>query len=558
MRIARLAVALFLLPACASTLDRARTARDRGDIEDAQAYYERALEDSALEPVARQELATMLADDAGRLEESDPGRAESVYEEALRLDAVNGPALTGLVRMLRKAGRTDRAQEVINAAAAAGSCGACNRLAVVLLLDRADEELRQKNWDAAIGHYSKAQELRAQTRPALAIANAHMMAGRHEEAATALDDAAALMTNSDASLRAEFARLRRTIVTAAIEAGNLDLADRARRIHIAGEASEELVALARAIADGLMNDGKTDEALVRYEALLSEQSELSITDAQRTELLGRVVNVYANRGTAHLHAGEAEQADAALAQAIELDPEDWVLKLQRILAVSESTGAEPALAALDKVPEETVGLANTRAIVLSQRVLELMEAGELEQAKATLAKAQAASSDLPEVHLAAARVLSRTPIELDRRERSAVKGRTAMIHYPGEVYAYGEALGELDWVRGAMRKRNEQYLFTAPWLGSRADALHEEIAAVYPYAVAFRADPEPQLVLKNEGPGFLEVSVSAPDVDEELGIGAGEEREMTLPDSGIVTLKLGKRKQVFYAEPYTRVTLPLR
>lgn len=558
MRIARLGLVLLLTTACGSALEKARTARDVGAYEAARAHYERAMKDPQVETVARQELATLIAEGAAKLEKTDPEEAEREYERALELDPVNGTALTGLIRMFRRSGRIERAEQTLSAAAATGPCGACNRLSVVLLLDAADHEAKTEQWDRAIETYTRVLKLRPQPRAALAIAHAHAQANRRAEAIAALERALELVPENDVASTTEAISIRGSIVTAALEADEIDLADRASSIAVTGEAPEPRLELVLAIIDHLTRAGKLDDALARYERLLSGEGDLLDSDAKHDELSVRVANIHANRATAHLHDGEGAAAEEALAKALELRPADTALKLQRIIAVSSRTGAEPALAALQQIPSDAVGWANTRAILLSLRAIELVEAGDLETARSHLAEAQKARHDLPEVHLAAACILARTPIELDRKEKKALASKRSMVRYGRGVHRYAEALGELDWVHGNLANRTRQSLFTAAWLKAKTEALSTELRGLYPFEVKFRADPEPRLVLKNEGTAFLEVSVQSPDHTDDFALQPDEARTIDLPDSGLVTLHIGNRKQLYFAEPYTQVTLPVR
>jgi tetratricopeptide (TPR) repeat protein len=556
MRIAPIVLCL-LLPGCASTLDKARVARDEGALDDARGLYERAMKDAQTAPVARQELATMLSEHASRIEESDPEAAAAEYAHALQLDPVNAMALTGTVRLLRGKGELERAEDVLRTAAATGPCGTCNRLSVVILLERADRELRNENWDGAIELYTKAQTLRSQAEPAVSIVNAHVMAGRGDDAVAALQEAQPLMLQADAVTVGEFVRLRQSIVKQALERDEIELADRARAVHLANEPVAQRIELALAVARHLAAEDRMDEALARYEALVDDEAEPPVPDAVRSDVLTRIVNIHANRATGHLHEGRGDDADAALVKALELRPDDWALKLQRILAVCPKTGAQAALAALDQVPKDVVGLADTRAILLSQRALELAEAGDLAAAEESLTRAQELRGDLPEVHLAAAQILSQQPLELDARERKALRGSMSFVRYEAEPRRYAEALAELHWARTASERRSRNSLFVAPWLGEKMHALAARLRTAYPYDVEFRSEPEPRLVLKNTSAAYLEVSLRGIDDGRDLGLPPDGEESLTLADSGLLTLQIGKRKRVFFAEPYTVVTLPV-
>ena len=547
----RVALAFALALGCASPLEKGRTAAAQGLFTDAEAHFRKAMRDPKTQKDARDELARMHAKRAQGT--GDVAAAEALYHRALELIPTHDQALTGLVRLLRREKRHDDALRELDAAAQQGECPACQRLKVVVLLELGDRELEKKNWDAALKHYSAAQELRKQPAAAVAIANAHAGAGRFKEAATALNDARGMMAEADESLLKNFFEIRRFVIDKALAQGDVDIADDARGVGLANEDPAARFALALLVADYLFDKGQPDKALERYEALFEK------AEGEDKQAIGkRASKIYANRATAALHAGDGAKADAALSKAIAFDSEDWVLKLQRILALSGRSGARKALAGIAQVPAKTVGLAHCRAILWSLRVEEQISEGDIDGARDSLKKAQKAHPDLPEVHLATARILAETEVEgLGRPEIRALLGKTSLVDYSrGTVLRYGEALSELDWVYTELGARKKTGLFTAPWVRERSKALERRLAMKYPHKVKFREQSEPFIELANEGPGFVKVVVTGPqDFSVDAGIAGNNDHGVHLPSPGLVRLKIGKKKKIFYAEPFIRVRI---
>ena len=554
-----LVTALGWAPGCATTLDKAQQAHQDGALDDAQVLYEKAAGKADTQDEATVGLAELFVLRGKRVDKAAPAKAEAHYREALALVPAHEAALTSLVRLLRREGELSRAREAIVQAEATGNCGGCKRLTLVIVLDGADQAFAAGDCAAARTLYETAQAQRAQPGVAVAIAATHLEVAAMADAETALLAAVPLMLAADVSTRDRFVAIRVVLLSAAIKAADFPRADQLVAMVLPKEPSAEKTERSLRIAHAVFEGGDAPAALERYATLLAIEGDEALSQTLQTSVTDRMATIYAGRGTTELHAGRATEAQAELELAIALRPTDWLLKLQRILALSSRTGATPALASLKKVPAKTPGLAHTRAILLSLEVRELVSRGELELAAASLAKAQRAHPDLPEVHLAAAYVLARTPTdELEARDRKALLGRKSLVTYDGEVFRYAEALAELSWVRSEMDDRKPDYPFTAAWLASSSDALRSSLASVYPYAVEFQPEPEPLVLLHNRGGGFIEVSVSGPDgFSDELGIPPGDTREVVPPDSGLLKLRVGRAKRVYYAEGYAKVIVDL-
>jgi tetratricopeptide (TPR) repeat protein len=554
MRHAWLGVVLVALTACATSLDKARSARQQGAWADAESLYRKSFDDPKLATTARQELASMHAKRAD--ESKDAAAAEKLYRRALELESTHDGALTGLIRLMRRTDRLDEAKALLEQTSAAQPCEPCDRLEIVLLLELGERELEAERWDAALAYFEKAQGIRAQGGPAVAIANAYARAGQLDKAVASLEQAQPIMAQADASLRDSFFDVRLYVVAAAVDKRDLALADRARAIVLPSEPPGKQLALGIIVADHVMQRGDAKAAADRYVALLEIPD---LDEAGREKLIDRAVKIHANEATAQLHAGNGDAADVALSKAIELRPDDWVLKLQRVLALSGRSGARKGLDSLGAVPTGTVGLTSTRAILLSLRVEEQLASGDLAGAKASLAEAQKVEPDLPEVHLATAHVLARTVVSgVDARELQALRGKKAIVRYPGDVLRYGEALSEIDFVKAELTKRRKTTLFTAPWIGAATEKLESQLFRVYPHNVKFREQAEPLVVLFNGGDRALDVKVVGPDDYRDRAVIAPDDlHELALPRSGVLHLEVGRNKRVFFSEPFIEVTLKL-
>lgn len=545
------------LGGCATTLDKARDARELGEYEEARSLYEEAMTDAELQGTAREELAQMYVDRAEKA--GSTSEAEREYRQALTVDGVYAPALTGLVRLLRDQKRVKDARLAIDGARKAGECPTCNRLELVVILEEADAAAKAERWKDALQGYTEAQEVRPQPAVALSIVQAQLALGAHAEAVLALQRAVPLMVEADAGATGTFVALRQRLFDYAIAQNDVPMADQVRALELGNEPQPPLFALELRVADHLLEKVDGELALARYESMLARTGAEALNAEQVETVNGRVARIYANRGTALLNEGKSKNADWAFKKAIEIRPDDWSLKLQRVIAISESVGSQKALESLSGVPEGTYGLETTRGIVAALRVRELVEMGELDAARTALADVQAEYGEVPEGHLVAAMVLAKTPVEgLSKKERKAALSTKSLVIYPGDaINRYAEAKAELAWVKQAMAASDKDKLFIAPWLGTELGRLDRELAVAYPPLVEFRADPDSVIVLHNTGAGYLDVVVTGDELEQEFGLPPGERSEFIAPVPGLINLRINGEKRFYVAEPYAKVTVRL-
>lgn len=549
----------LLMGGCATTIDKARDARNIGEYDEARSLYEEAMAEPKMQQTAQEELAQMYVDRAVAAEPSNKQEAEREYRQALTVDPVFAPALTGLVRLLRDDGRIKDARLAIDGARQKGECPTCNRLELVVLLEEADAAAKAERWQEALTGYTEAQEVRPQPAVALLIVQAQLALKAHPEAIAALQRAVPLMIEADANATQNFVALREQLFTHALDEGDVPSADQVRALSLANETQPPLFAMELRVADHLLEKVDGELALARYESMLARKEGEALSAKQVDAVNTRVARIYANRGTALLNEGKSNNADWAFKKAIEIRPDDWSLKLQRVIAISESVGSEKALESLSTVPTGTYGLKTTQGIVAALRVRELLGIGEVEAARTALVKVQSEYGSVPEGHLVAAMVLAKSPFEgLSKKERKAALSTRALVMYPGDrVHRYAEAKAELAWVKMAMAASDKDKLFIAPWLGTELARMDRELAVAYPPVVEFRADPEPVIVLHNTRSGYIDVVVQGEELEEEFGIPTGDKTEFTAPAAGLLYLRINGEKRVFVAEPYAKVTIRL-
>jgi tetratricopeptide (TPR) repeat protein len=548
------------LTACASTLDQAREAEELGDSARAEALYRQAMREPKHARTAKEELADFFVDAAREVEKTDSGRAEEAYRSALQIDPSHDGALTGLTRLLMDASRYDHAFEVVEAGNATGRCAACKRLTAVVLLGRAEHRLSQKRWTAAREDFARALQVMPDSRTALAIVKTHAAVGNEEPAADALAQAAKLVREGDKDALRQFNELRGQLVIGAVRDGNLEVADRLLGIRAPGvDAATQHGLFVRAAVE-LRRLGAEDAAVRRLETAMSfgKKGGAALDEKARAEVVRHLVEVYSRRGGDSLSRGDAVAADKALARALELTPDNWTLRLQRVLAVAAQAKVEPALQALAHVPRGTKGRAEVEAILESLHVNELLARDDMEGAQRALERAKAAYPDLPEVHVAIAQLLALTPVEDLTRGQIKDLRRRGLFDYPGgHVNRYGEALSELDWARKQAQGLGRGYPYRGPATEQIMSRLEQQIRAFFP-KVEFQGQPTMVLTLGNTSSSALDVAISGPEGFEEFVlVPAGEKRAVTIPEPGFVRLRIENRRVSMAAEPYTKLEVDL-
>ena len=548
------ALLLALAGGCASALEKARVARDARDYPKAEQYYRTALTgDPADRPKAAKELAGLKVTLAhNKLKKGDAVAAEKLFVEATQLDPKDDKAIDGLGRAQAEQGRLDDAISTLSVE----GCAQCRRYLSVLLLQRAAKREAATEVAAARDDYQKAQALVPDVTTALAIARLYDGEGDPEATLKAVEAAVPLIVEGDAASQATFRALREKGVLAAVTRGDVATIDRWLNLFPPGAGGDEWYTLQVRVTQQLHRENQTDLALARARHLLSAKYASTLPAHRKADFERFLADVYRLLGVKFLREGKIVEADDNFRQAMEFAPTDNKIKLLRGLAIAGMKDVGKAQQVLAALPKDTKGYNEVTAILESMVVHDKLAEDDLEGARAALARAQAASSEQPEVHVAMAELLFVTPVaNLAKKALKDIK-KNGLVKYPNdEVNRYGEALSELAWAREQAKGLGEGYLFRGPGIDGRMDALERQIRAFYPFPVEF--NPDSTTILKLRGAGG-EVLVKGPgDFAETVSVPAGGTSEVTVREPGLVSLRVGKRTVVLVTEPYTRLTVEL-
>jgi len=548
------ALLLALAGGCASALEKARVARDARDYPRAEQYYRTALTgDPADRPKAAKELAGLKVTLAhNKLKKGDAVAAEKLFVEATQLDPKDDKAVDGLGRAQAEQGRLDDAISTLSAP----GCALCRRYLSVLLLQRAAKREAATEVAAARDDYQKAQALVPDVTTALAIARLYDGEGDAEATLKAVEAAVPLIVEGDAASQATFRALREKGVLAAETRGDVATIDRWLNLFPPGAGGDEWYTLQVRVTQQLHRENQTDLALARARHLLSAKYASTLPAHRKADFERFLADVYRLLGVKFLREGKIVEADDNFRQAMEFAPTDNKIKLLRGLAIAGMKDVGKAQQVLAALPKDTKGYNEVAAILESMVVHDKLAEDDLEGARAALARAQAASSEQPEVHVAMAELLFVSPVaNLAKKALKDIK-KNGLVKYPNdEVNRYGEALSELAWAREQAKGLGEGYLFRGPGIDGRMDALERQIRAFYPFPVEF--NPDSTTILKLRGAGG-EVLVRGPgDFEETVSLPAGGSSEVTVREPGLVSLRVGKRTVVLVTEPYTKLTVEL-
>lgn len=554
-----LGLSLVGLAACSSTLERARGARSANDDVKAEQLYRKAIAgDPQDKASAQRELGDLKFDQAQRKAKQDPAAAEKLARESLTYYPENEKAIDLLGRVVAAQGRDDEAIQLLSGDGGK-TCELCKRYLSVLLLERAAKREAAREWEGARTDYSQAIDLVPDASAALAVARCGEQLGDIEGMTRAMERAVPMIRADDQAAQAEFRGFRERTVLAAAGRGDVPLCDRWLNFFPPNSGGDGWYVLQLRVAQELYRQKKVEVAIGRARHILGPTHADQLPPTRKTEFERFLADIYRLQGVGYLREGKLIEADDNFRLAMEYAPADDKIKLLRALAIAGNKEVPRALQVVQALPKETKGYNEVLAILESMVVADRLAEEDLEGAKAALARAQAASSETPEVHVAMAEMLFVTPAAGISKNIVRQLKKGGLIKYPNdEVNRYGEALSELAWAREQARGLGDGYLFRGPGIDGRMANLERQIRSFYPFPVEFNADATTILRLRFKSGASGEVNVRAGDFEQTVAVPAGSEGgEVVLREPGLTFLRFGGKTSTFVTEPYTKLTIEL-
>jgi tetratricopeptide (TPR) repeat protein len=564
LKLSVLALGLALaLPGCSGKLNKARDAwaDGEGDFEEAEPLYREAMQNERTKEDAKHELAQAYVF-LGQRYKNKLKIAYDYFEKALELEPDNFAAIEGMARVMMQRGMPEDALALVERGAKLKGCKGCKRLLTVLLIQRGDAWMAAGYFPQAETDYGRALAIIPNAGVALNIVRAQVARGDYEAAGGGLKPAADMILAVDVDQRKQFLDLRRQIVVKLLEQGKAEVAEKLLDLAPVGVGPEEQLQSAIEVALELKKANKPDAGIDRLEAMVAaaKGGKLRIDEGRLVMLEELVADLYVSRSALRLSQDDIQGAEEDLARALQLQPGSGQIELQRVLAAyAGKKDLAAAEAALAKISPKTKGFAKVTAILASAKVHQLVAAGKVDAARASLEVAKAKGADLPEVHIANADVLAVTELNLPgvwKRDLKEVRAR-GLVKYPNNrITRLGEALSELDWARQAITTKGAEQQFRGPGTQKRLEELQAKLAKLYPFTVKHKEKAGAALVFTNKGsaPAAAKVQRCA---SADAKVAPGQSSRVDIPKAGFCEITLGGRSAAFIAEPNTEVEVPL-
>jgi tetratricopeptide (TPR) repeat protein len=547
-----------------SELEQAAAALEAGDEAKAEKIYRDTMRAHGKHSEeARALLINMLINRAGRLlEKGKPEEAMGHYREALSLDETRDESRIAYARALMK---LERYTEAIDALMAGKGCRGCKTMVSVIYLERGQAGVRDGEYADALTDFDMALSMNRDPLTVLQKVDVYTKGGYGTalEAVGYLDQALRIMPPDQVSAQQVWWEQR----TALIYQAALNHEDPAISAALAFEdprrgvdptqSKVDRLQLAMYAASLQIYAQDFDQGIARGLATYAE-AETGVPEDARTALREVLMGLFMQRVALHLAADEEAAARKALAQALELDPENRILNFQNVLVTAaRNTGSARTM--IDKWssdPEYT----RMRALIELAYVRKMSDIGQFTAAKTGLDRAEKLAPDLLDVKLMHAEW--ETTVRFDGLKKTWAEQFREIdtFSYPGgRINYYGRALAYVNEVEAAYDENAQRDYLRMPGFGKRLAAFKKSLE-FYPYAVQM-AGPDyatkGTLLLVREEDGEVEVKIAGPKQEHVVKVpGKGSvEVDLGMPGFAVVGAPAGKK--AVFAEPGVKIVIAI-
>lgn len=545
-----------------SVIEDAELALEQGDEAGAEKLYRDAMRSKGKHSEeARALLINMLINRGGRL--FDAGKSEDAmghYREALALDTRRNESRIAYARALMK---VERFTEAIDVLMDGKDCRGCKTMTSVIYLERGQAGVRDGEYADALTDFDLALGMNRDPMTVLAKVDVYTQGkyGTGLEAVGYLDQALRLMPPDQVGAQQVWWEKRNLVIyTAALnhedEAISAALSFPDPRRNVAeGQRVLDRLNLAMYAASLQIYANDFELGIARGLRAYGEANG-AIDEAPLTALRETLMSLFMQRVSLHLAANEVPEARKAIAQALELDPQNRVLNMQDVLAMAERHIGS-ARQMLEKWADDPE-YARMRALIDLANVRKMMSIGQFTAALASLERAEKFAPDLIDTRLMRAQFETQNRFEGLKKvwfERFSELGSYA---YPqGRINNYGRALAYLRDVQSKYDEAAARDYLRMPGFDQQLTQLEKSITAFYPYdAVLAPADKAGQamLLLVREETGEVEVKIVGPTTDQVVKLGGPGQQEVLLAAPGLAVVD--GNKPVF-AEPGVKIIVKL-
>lgn len=534
-------------------LDAAHEALAIGDEPKAEQHLRKALKSNSTKKEASRQLSILLAEQGNGMAAKDPRPAENLYVEALELDPTNEDARLGLARLLIKRGFMKDAQDLLDVE----GCRGCDRLRALMMHDRGVAHLQAGEIDMARQVFQEAFTMGSDPLDGLALVETWMLSTPPDlkQAQAALIAATPLIARGQSQPEAQFRELRNRLLMAAAANHQIEMVDQLLELRTAELAEEPEFDLRFKVSQEQFRAGDSDPAIGRVSNLIDKSGQY-IDPTLLQVMSGALVVMYSARVAQSLQKGDPTGAARDIVAGLRIDPEHTRLKLQQVLAIAGNR-LDLAFSELAKHGKGD-DVDKVAAILHSLEAIAFVEAGDVAKGWEALARAEAKSDDLPEVHLARAYLLSEERNE-DLKKKDLQDARTmSAFSYPGgRVNQYAAALAHLDRARSQISAQGVLFPWRGAGFDTKLDALQQKIKAFYPYEVTWYEGKGGLLEITAEG-GQKDVEVSGPRWLKVTAIASpGKPAEVEVPSVGLVLLGYEGKQAGVVVEAHAHIKVGL-
>lgn len=543
-------------------LEEAHIALEAGDEGKAESLYRDAMRSkNRHSEEARALLINLLINRGGRLMQAGKSDvAMEHYREALSLDARRDESRIAYARALMK---VERFTEAIDVLMDGKSCRGCKSLISVIYLERGNAEIRDGEYADALTDYDMALSMNRDPMTVLAKVDVYTL-GNYGTAADAieyLDHALRIMPVDQIGAQQLWWEKRTALLYAAVMNGEHEVLDRA--LGLADPRAS--VDPAKRTLDRLQlhmyvaslqiyvkaYQLGTDRGLRSYAE--AEQAQLAQTEL--VQLRETLMGLFMQRVATHLADDDDAAARKALAQALELDPNNRILSFQNIIATAgRNTGtARQLLAEHDGDPDYN----RMRALVETVYARKMIGIGQFSAARGAVEKAERYDPNLLETHLARAELEVETRFPELKKTWAESFREIGTFSYPGgRINNYGRALAELRHIQANFDDAAARDYLRAPAFQKRLDQLEAKIGAFYPYeATLADAADKTALVFAREESGEYEVKVQTPKGEQLVKVPGESQIELPLTGPGFVVVHGPSGRKALFAEPGVKIVV---
>lgn len=545
-----------------SAIEEAEEALEQGDEKRAETLYRDAMRSKGKDAEeARALLINMLINRGGRL--LDGGKPEDAmghYREALALDQRRNESRIAYARALMK---VERFTEAIDVLMEGKECRGCKTMISVIYLARGQAGVRDGEYADALTDFDLALGMNRDPMTVLQKVDVYTQGkyGTGLEAVSYLDHALRLMPPDQVGAQQLWWEKRSAVVYAAAlahedEAISAALAFPDPRRNVSDD-QRVLDRLSMAMYAASLQIYANDFELGIARGLRAyDEANGAIDEAPLAALRETLMGLFMQRVSLHLAANEVPEARKALAQALELDPENRVLNLQNVLAMAERHIGS-ARQMLEKWADDPE-YARMRALIDLANARKMMGIGQFTAALAALERAEKFAPELIDTRLVRAQLEAQTRFEGLKKVWFERFNELGKYSYPrGRINNYGRALAYLRDVQSKYDDAAARDYLRMPGFGQQLAQLEKSITEFYPYdAQLLPADKAGQamLLLVREESGEIELKIVGPTQDQVVKLAGPGQQDVLLTGPGLAVVD---GNMPVFAEPGVKVIVKL-